>query len=490
LSRARAILVAHLKHLALSCLPEVRAKTVVLQDDEKPGATFTVRGVQRIVDLTDDLLRLGVTIPMRILDAQRIAPWLSVAIVKKSRVERALHALAESLIARSPIVEALPPASIAVDLTGLARSPAQLARDVQDDLMRAGQRDVVVVVAPSKGLARALALDAARAPQRYRRRSRFVVEQRHIGHALARLGVESLGLDVDVTASLQALGVKSAADLARLVPAGVAARLRGDARAALRLIAQLKDDGDGEPLDALRPAEHIDEDVDLDDAIEALEPLGFLLAPLCDRVAARARARTQKIAGVVVTLTGRDLPAVRIPFEFPAPLYDSKPLFRAIMTRLDKVGVPGPVESLRILVHKLVDGRQRQADAFLADAAPPAAVAALLAELRAERADEQVAGCLRMTSSLLPEEMTALAWPAVPTEPAEAGLFLAGWPWPVRLLRASITVGDVVTRTPLCRIETATCARDYAVLVLRGGRRALAYVDAGDGEEKVQGWFD
>ena len=502
----RQIAVVHLPHLPRSCLLKRDGNSVVVVDDERPGAEFVLRGVHRIVDADDDLLELGVRPGQRVLDAQRVAPALVVAVVARSRLWRELVDLAELLLLHSPCVEPLPPSSIAVDLTGMIQPLPELLLQIEHTLQAAGQAVVVVVGSPAKRLSQVLAhhLAVTRHP-----RTRLVITQAQAERALLKVGIESLGLDVDVAESLQALGVKTARDLKRLVPAGAASHLFTQARALLRLLAHVDD-----PLTPLRPPEHIIESVDVDDAIGALEPLGFVLAPLCERVCRRAVARSAKIAGVVVTLAGRHLPPFALSLEFPAPLHEPRGLWSALMMRLDVTGVPGPVERLSLRVAWLVDGRRRQQDAFRESDATPQALSALLAELRAEHGDG-VAGCLRVAGELLPEQMSALSitlpsaldkpgsrssWSSSkPAALAGDGRFLAGWPWPVRLLRAPLQqvrdVAVVVDRQPFCRLEGEDrtgqpFSRDYWHVLLQGDRRALTFSDPDSDEEWLQGFFD
>ncbi|MDP2345261.1 MAG: hypothetical protein Q8O67_30230 [Deltaproteobacteria bacterium] len=519
------VAVVHLPHLALSCLPAIaRAPTVVVVhediDPRKADEGFTLRSVHRIVDADVALLELGVRPMQRVIDAQRVAPALVVAVVPRSRLWRELIHLAELLLLHSPCVEPLPPSSIAVDLTGLLRPVDQLLQDIERTLTEAGQAGVVVVGSPGKRLSEVLSrhLAATRNPK-----TRMVITAAQAERALLKVGIESLGLDVDVAESLMALGVKTARDLNRLVPAGAAAHLFTQARSVMRLLSHVDD-----PLTPLRPPEHIIETVDVDDAISALEPLGFVLGPLCERVCRRAVAREAKIAGVVVTLSSRHLAPFALALEFPAPLHEPRGLWSALMMRLDVTGVPGPVERLVLRVSWLVDGRRRQQDAFRESDTTPQALSALLAELRAEHGDD-VAGCLRVSRELLPEQMSALSVtlpsssspsaalggprgagaaadgdkiktsssskPLKPKE-SEGGRFLAGWPWPVRLLRSPAAVGAVVVeRRPFCRLEGedrggVPFSREYWLVLLEGERRALTFSDPESQEELIQGWFD
>ncbi len=519
----RVIAVAHLPHLPLALRARVDASgrertAVAVVDEEAPDRAFLPRSLTRIVDADPPLWERRVLPGQRLVDAQRIAPALAIVVVKRRRINEALLVLAELLLQHSPIVEPLPSftsgPSIALDLTGLLVPPAESLRDIERSLRAAGH-DAVVVASPNKRLSLALAIDAARTPGRYRRSTRFVVDAHNVGRARERIGIASLGIDLPTLETFVDLGVKTAGDLRRLIPGGAAARLVDDARTVLRLF----DGATEEPLSPLRPPEHIVEAVDLDDAVSLLEALRFVLSPLCERAVKRAILRGQKVAGVVVECAGRDLPThpsfpqksgFSIALEFPEPLHEARALLAALATRLEQTGVPGPVEQVTLRVTRLSDGRRRQQDAFRVDDAAPAALGALLAELAIELGPD-CAGCLRVTRALLPEEMSTMSWPVSPPQgphrPLQVGVdlddvardgrFLAGWPWPVRLLREPVLLADVDAekRMSFARLEgedgsAVPFLRDYQVLVLKDGRWMFTWRDPETGDEHLQGFFD
>ena len=517
----RCIAVVHLPHLPLSCLhnnQSARPPTVVVIDDESDrreeglraaaagaGAEpFILRSVHRIVDADVVLQAQGVRPPQRVIDAQRLVPSLVVAVVSRTRIRKELIGLAELLLRHSPCVEPLSGgglswSSIAVDLTGLLRPIDQLLHDLEGEMLAAGQVGVIVVGSPAKRLSLVLARHLAATGNR---KTRMVITAAQAERALWKVGIESLGLDVNVAESLHALGVTTVRDLSRLLPAGAAAHLFKQAREMLRLLSHVDD-----PLTPLRAPAHIIESIEVDsaamDGISALEPLGFVLGPLCERLCRRVVARDASIAGVVVTLSGRHLPPFVLSLEFPAPLHDPKGLWSALMMRLEVTGVPGPVQRLSLRVHHLADGRRRQQDAFRESAATPQAVSGLLAELRAQYGDD-VAGCLRISHEILPEQMSALSVllsssSSSLSSPFGDGRFTAGWPWPVRLLRASLLVQVenmlVVDRQRFCRLEGEDStgvpfSRDYWRVMFAGERRALTFSDPESQEEWIQGWFD
>lgn len=518
---ARVVAVVHLPHLPLSCAPvptkgQALARVVVV-DDETPGRVFLPRGHHRIVDADPALWERRVLPGLRVVEAQARALSCSIVVVTRSRLHSALLSAAELLLRCSPVVEPVPPSSIALDLTGMTRPTAAILRDIEALLRDAGH-DAVVVASPGRRLSLALAKDAARSPGRYKRRTRFVVDEDNAVRARERVGIGALDLDDDTLALLTDLGVKTAGDLRALVPGGVAARLVHEARGVLRLF----DSAVEEPLSPLRPPEHIVEDVDLEEEVAFLEPLRFVLAPLCERAVRRAIARQEKVAAVDVEFVcGRDVVvdeevrdrhrSFSLSLEFPEPVFEARALLNALCTRLEQTGIPGPVQRARLRVARFGEGRERQTDAFRADDAAPAALSSLLAELHTELGPG-AAGCLRVVSSLLPEEMTALSWPPASTSRGAVvdandvdavvgdGRFLAAWPWPTRMLRVPVVIGDldeedIVERLPFARLEGEDArgqpfCRDYRVLCLRDGRWLLTCVDPDVDELTLCGWFD
>jgi len=255
-----------------------------------------------------------------------------------------------------------------------------------------------------------------------------------------------------------------------------------------------------------------------------LEPLLFVLKTPCERLCRRVVARSAKVAEVRLTLQGRDLTPFSLSLAFPDPVSLPAVLLQALGVRLGVTGVPGPVEVLTLCAVRMAEGRARQSDAFFVDDAPPEVLSALLVEL-----EDAEAGCLVHEPAMLPEEMTSLCWPPpqrtqqskrasssssqlgssssslasqLPSEGkrlealADGGRFMAGWPWPVRVLRDPIYVEEeeVAVYTPFARVAGVDdrhrpYARTYSLVELMDGRRALGVQVPGEGL-MVQGWFD
>ena len=150
--------------------------------------------------------------------------------------------------------------------------------------------------------------------------------------------------------------------------------------------------------------------------------------------------------------------------------------------------------------------------------APGDAVGGLIAELSAELGPGRV-GRLQATRSALPEQMTALAPPTGPLPTPEDGVagvkprrrhrpvatdprttqgrFTVGWPWPLSVLATPVRLDrpdEIVEETLFARLDGedggGPWEREYRVVLLVDGRRALCIWDAELGERLLWGWFD
>ena len=494
---------------------ERQARGVVV--DETGGREpFVERSVLRLVDASAGARALGVRPGMRILDAQRHAPMIHIDVVTKARLERELLVVAEVLLRCSPVVEPVPPATwsgipmaaVALDLTGMVRPIERILVDVQRACARLSHA-AVVVASPGTRLSLALARACAAAG----RAAPLVVAPADVPRALAALPTGALEISADLAASLTALGIQTAADLARLLDKGAVERLGGEARAVLdALFARPA------PLAGIRPPARIVEELDLEHPLDTLEPLSFVLRPMCQRLCVRVRAQRLRVAEVKLELRTRKRQPLVVAVAFPSPIHDDKALMRALTVRLERAALEDPVDGVVLEAARLArKGPQQLSLTDGATVKAEDALTGLLAEMAAEIGPARV-GCLALTDESLPEKMTRLAWPPPPVPkrpPAPArrrprkvpvlderaltfgGRFLAAWPWPLRLLPrpARLARGDVDKSEPMGVLEgedkaDAPYARAYVLLVLKDGRRALGLVDEELEETWVAGWFD
>lgn len=495
---------------------EVRGMIV---DDARPGGPpFVLRSVSVLVDATRAARDQGVQPGMRVLDAQRWSPMIALDVVSRARLEQELAVVAEVLLTCSPVVEpllpatwsGLPMAAIALDLSGMVRPVPRILVDVQRACARLGH-DAAVVASPGTRLSLALARDLARRDPR----ARLEVRADDVPQALASLSVDALELPAELAASLAALGARTAADVARLLSRGGVERLGAAARRVLEVI-----EARPTPLRGIAPPVRLVEGLELEHPVIALEPLSFLLSALASRVCVRARARRQRVAEVTLVLGRKRGEPTPLAVAFPDPLVDDKAMLRALTVRLERISLGGPVDSLSLEATRLARRGPQQLSlepSARAEVRAEEALQGLLAEMAAELGPERV-GCLVVTDEPLPERMTRLAWPAPPPPlrpPAPerrrprktgslpegvttGGRFLAGWPWPLRLLERPVRIGrDLpIAEKELFGVlegddrEDRPFARSYLMLTFADGRRALGLFDDELEELWLHGWFD
>lgn len=493
----------------------------VVLDDTAPSGAFLLRSVSVLVDASDDARALGVVPGMRVVDAQLHAPALQLDVVHQDALAAELSVVAEVLLACAPVVEpvapqltsGLPMAAVALDLSGMVRPVARILLDVQRACARLGHA-AAVVASPGTRLSLALALDLARRTPD----ARLEVRPHEVPAALAALPVDALALPGELAASLHALGARTAADVARLLPRGGVERLGASAKPLLDVL-----EARHLPLRGVRPAERVVERIELEHPILEVEPLLFVLAPLCSRLCIRARARRERVAEVALTLARKRAEPVVLVVAFPQPLADDKAVLRALQVQLERAALEGPVDALTLEATRLAHRAPQQLalePGARAEVLAEDALHGLLAELTAELGQGRV-GCLTLTDAPVPERMTRLAWPApaplrmassenkrsrrrTPASSQEAhlataqGRFLAGWPWPLRMLDAPVRLHadtPVIERELLGVLEGGLgpgnrYERAYVVLTCADGRRALALLDDETGEVWLQGWFD
>lgn len=479
---------------------------------------FRLRSTHRVVWVSEDLAALGVAPPMRVVDAQRYAPALDVALVDERAVIEETRALAELCLALSPVVEPDPSVDgggvIHVDCTGLPRSPRALLEHARAILVAHGQRPALAL-APGKVLATALA-KAALLFRRGEDPPLIAVDDAHRAEIVHRLPLVVLPLTPERIADLHALGLETVGDLVRLFAQPIGGRLDDETRALADVLAG----HDNTPVKGLVVEDEPREELALEHGIVHLEALGFVLLPLLARLVGRLAARGERLVALELSVFVRPLsfdvdedraprPATARTFllSFPEPVDEARALLAAALLRVESaltLGQRDDGEIVRVVVAAKAGARvpARQVTFDFVDEPPVVgddrALAGLLAEWVTELGPDRV-GRLVPEPALLPERMTRLSLSEEdrPAAKEAAGRFLDGWPWPVRLLREPVvlTGARVVASHAFARLEgddgsDTPFERAYRVLVLADGRKALAFDDDEEGQTRVQGWFD
>jgi len=181
-------------------------------------------------------------------------------------------------------------------------------------------------------------------------------------HCLGRLAVRVL-LPSDETAEiLDRWGVVTCADLARLPILDLSERL-GQKGVCLHAHAR------GASTRALliaEPADSFEEEMELDDAVEELEPLSFLLGRLLDQLCERLKARSLGAASLCVRFelqpsfenavniqegfrTEKQPGRYEKQMQLPVPMRDSKMLLKLLRLRLQRHPPDAPIQKITLV---------------------------------------------------------------------------------------------------------------------------------------------
>jgi len=179
--------------------------------------------------------------------------------------------------------------------------------------------------------------------------------------SLSRLSVGALSPSIETTETLSRWGVTTCGDFAKLPILDLSERL-GQEGVRLHALAR---GASVRSLTIAEPAHFFEEEMELDDAVEELEPLSFLLGRLLDQLCVRLTARSLGAAAIRVRFELRPsfenavdireaFPAQRRPglyekeIQLPVPARDSKMLLKLLRLRL-QLNPPGaPIQKIAL----------------------------------------------------------------------------------------------------------------------------------------------
>jgi protein ImuB len=193
---------------------------------------------------------------------------------------------------------------------------------------------------------------------------------------LARLPLNLLPGSSEAAELLDAWGIRTLGELAALPPLGVAARL-GPEGTWLQHLAQGQA---GRQLRPLEDALRFENELELDDPVELLEPLFFLLARLLNDLCARLLLRALATDEIRLDLTLENAPPHRCALRLPVPMRDAKTLLKLLQLELNARSPGAPVLKIRIELNP-VKPRIQQHSLFLAVSPEPAKLEITLSRL-------------------------------------------------------------------------------------------------------------
>jgi protein ImuB len=360
--------------------PELRTQPLAIIDGPPP--TYQVVAFNRLAEL------FGITRGMTKAAASQFA---QVTIRPRCRIrEEAAHAaLLDVVWSITPRVEDAAPDTLLLDISGLTSLFGDEENTAQQIATRASAFGMSVHVAISANVETArIVARALPGPT--------IVPEGEERRFLETLPVSMLSPNQELSDVFDRWGVATCKALASL-PVISLSECVGQEGVRLHAIAS----GNGmRPLLLAEPAQHFEEWFELDEAVDDLESLSFLLGRLLDQLSARLTARALSIAAVRVNFelqpafdnafdTSRDLlrvkPSLRTftcNLELPVPTRDSKLLLKLLRLRLQAYPPGAPIQKIQMTAQSSL-ARVTQGSLFIPTAPDPDKLELTLARIAA-----------------------------------------------------------------------------------------------------------
>jgi protein ImuB len=377
----------------------------------------------KVIAASPAALEAGIQIGMQKSQAEQ---FTSVEIYNRSpSSEKAAHAALLDLgWSISPHVEDHAPNEIAVDLAGLETllgSPENIAAEI---IRRTSELGLAAHVAISANLD--VAIHAARGFPG--------ITVIPVGAEAGRLGPLPIGVlspSTDAAETLDRWGIRSCAALAALPPLQLSERL---GREGVRIHAHAR----GKSVRALilaEPESFFEEEMELDEAVEDIEPLSFLLGRLLDQLCARLVARALSAAAIHLRFDLGDIfeyeaaPDVTLPPHFaerktekvyrksltlPVAMRDSKLLLKLIRLQLQSDPPPGTIVKIGLSADP-ARPRFSQTGLFLPSAPDPEKLELVVARL-AKMVGENNVGAAELVDTHRPGAFRMVHFASAPNE--------------------------------------------------------------------------
>lgn len=356
---------------------------------------------------------LGIRPAMTIAQARAISSDLIVVHRSPAAESSAHSALLDAVESVSPVVEAGAPGCAWVDLAGLHRI-YNGEEEITAELLRCVRR---VGMEPAAGVAanKEIAHLAARCG------GVRVIEAGREREFLNWLPLDMLGLGKsdrgdDLETTLARWGMRRLGELARLNPDAVGTRL---GRRGVELV-RLARGGTHAPMAPRRRAEFFVESVELEYGIELLEPLGFVMRAMLERLAERLSIRGMVAGDITLAFGMSGHRSFNRRIEVAAPSNEVRAILTLINLSLEAAPPEAAVESIRIEIAPRVP-RPAQTDMFLPPSPAPDKLQTTIARLSALCGPGNV-GMLSAENSHRPEatRLDPFAPPPAPPIPETA----------------------------------------------------------------------
>src|SRR5271169_6419510 len=356
---------------------------------------------------------LGIRPGMTIAQARAISSELVVTHRSPAAESSAHAALLDAVESVSPVVEPGTPGCAWIDLAGLHRI-YNGEEEITAELVRCVRR---VGMEPAAGVAanKELAHLAARCG------GVRVIEAGREREFLNWLPLDMLGLGKsdrgdDLETTLARWGMRRLGELARLNPDAVGTRL---GRRGVELV-RLARGGSHVPLVPRRRAEFFVESIELEYGIELLEPLGFVMRAMLERLAERLSMRGLVAGDISLAFGMSGHRSFNRHVAVVAPSNDVRAILTLINLSLEAAPPEAAVESIRIEIAPRVP-RPAQIDMFMPPSPAPDKLQTTIARLSALCGPGNV-GMLSAENSHRPEatRLDPFAPPSAPPLPENA----------------------------------------------------------------------
>ncbi|MGH7839262.1 MAG: DNA polymerase Y family protein, partial [Candidatus Binataceae bacterium] len=401
--------------------PELRDQPLALTRMPAPrraasgarGSAVHYHPHSELCDVSPVAQAAGVRVGMTVAQARALMPQLRVTHPSAAAERAAVAALADAAESISPVVEEGAPGCVWLDLTGLQllhrpvigadtqESPGeeQLEQTIAEEIARRVNR-LGLVAAVGIAAHKEIAQLAARCGG-----VRIIAAGRErefldwMPLELADLGGKlDGGLSGDeLELRLKRLGLRRLGDLARLERLAVGSRL-GEAGVRLARLAR----GEGSAIVNPRPrAESFVEAVELEYGIDNLEPLGFVLRGMLERITAQLQLRGLAAGDLTLSLGLADRRRDERRVAVAAATLEVRALLALLELNLAAAAPAAAVETIRLTVAPR-RARPAQHDLFLPPAPAPDRLEAALARIAALCGPDRV-GTLLPADSYRPE---------------------------------------------------------------------------------------
>ena len=318
---------------------------------------------------------LGIRPGMTIAQARAISSDLIVVHRSPAAESSAHSALLDAAESVSPVIESGAPGCAWVDLAGLHRiynGEEEMTAELVRCVRRVGMEPAAGVAANKELAHLAARCGGVRVIEAGRERE-FL---NWLPLDMLDLGKSDRGDDLETT--LARWGMRRLGELARLNPDAVGTRL---GRRGVELV-RLARGGSHAPIVPRRRAEFFVETVELEYGIELLEPLGFVMRAMLERLAERLSIRGMVAGDITLAFGMSGHRSFNRRVAVAAPSNDVRAILTLINLSLEAAPPEAAVESIRIEIAPRVP-RPAQTDMFLPPAPAPDKLQTTIARLAA-----------------------------------------------------------------------------------------------------------